>query len=339
MNLVILGPKHGNKGQVGGIVVSFELILNELDKCGIKYVVIDTNKKNYFNPIFALIIIYLKILLFIPKTKVFSLHGTANDYRYIAPYVIFLGQLFNKKVSLRKFAGNFIQEYEKSTFISKKLIEYSLKNANIIFFQTKYLVDYFSKFNINTAWFPTVRNKPKLKRSKNRKFEKKFIFLGHLRKEKGIQEILEVSKILDDDFIIDLYGPIHQDEYTDTFWRNFNKVSYKGELKFDEVIDVLSNYDVLLLPTFWEGEGYPGVIVEALSVGLPIIATNLKGIKEMIDEKSSILIEPKSINELKNAIESFNVENYLEKSDAALKQFDNFNSDIQVQVFFERIGI
>ena len=62
-----------------------------------------------------------------------------------------------------------------------------------------------------------------------------------------------------------------------------------------------AEYDVLVLPTFWKGEGYPGVIIEAFSVGLPVVATNLPGISEMIDSQSGILVPPHSASTLAKA--------------------------------------
>lgn len=339
MSLLLLGPKFSKKGELGGVVVSFDLLLSTLKNREIDYKLIDTNLANYSNKALALIIIYVKILILIPRSNSISLHGTANDFRYIAPFTVLLSNLFNKKVSLRKFAGSFIEEYKKSNKLSKYLIRYSLRNANQIFFQTKYLINYFLKYNNNTYWFPTVRNKPKMARDSRKLFKKRFIFLGQIRKEKGVEEIIEVSKLLGNDFTIDLYGSLMDKSFLRINSNQYPNLSYKGELSPKEVSNVLMKYDVLLLPTYWQGEGYPGVIIEALSVGLPIIATNLPGISEMIDERSSILIDPKSIDQLRNAIESFDQANYLNKSSAAFSQFENFDSDNQTEVFLNTLEI
>lgn len=57
---------------------------------------------------------------------------------------------------------------------------------------------------------------------------------------------------------------------------------YKGELQPSEVVLTLKQYDVLIFPSHYEGEGCPGILVEALSVGLPIIASNWKYNDEFI---------------------------------------------------------
>ncbi len=167
-------------------------------------------------------------------------------------------------------------------------------------------------------------------------YKKRFIFLGQVKEEKGIREILEVSNLLDDSYTFDIYGKLFENMKDINF--NKFKAKYKGTLDPRNVQERLCQYDVLLLPTFWKGEGYPGVIIEALSVGLPIISTNLQGISEMVDSSSSVLIEPKDVEQLKRAIESFNINNYVDKSAVALKQFEQFDSEIQTQLFFERLN-
>ena len=59
--------------------------------------------------------------------------------------------------------------------------------------------------------------------------------------------------------------------------------NYKGVLQPEEVLTTLRKYDVLIFPTHYEGEGCPGILVEALSVGLPIIASNWKYNEEFVE--------------------------------------------------------
>ncbi|MFW6008909.1 MAG: hypothetical protein ACOCP8_06550 [archaeon] len=160
MKMLLLGPKHHISGQMGGVVISFEKLIEELNIKKIDYIVVDINKNNYKNIFIALTSIFYKIMKNIPKISHVSLHGTVNDFIYIAPFLVLISKISNKKISLRKFGGNFIYVYETSNFLQKKLIRYALKNSSAIFFQTKYLVNYFARFNKNTHWMPTARAQP-----------------------------------------------------------------------------------------------------------------------------------------------------------------------------------
>lgn len=333
--LLLVGPKYHNDGRLGGVVVLFELFLKELENRNIPYVIIDSNKSNYKNKIFAMVYIYINFLWNLPRVSHISLHGTAKDFIYIAPFFTFVSKLFRKRLSLRKFAGNFREIYLNSNCISKILIRYSLINSTYLFFETKYLVQFFSKFNQKTYWLPNCRKKSRVKK-KGSFFNRSYIFLGHVKKEKGIIELISASNILGKDYKIDIYGTVNEKLH---IMIDKSNASYKGTINPENVSQVISNYDVLVLPTYWSGEGYPGVIIEAFSVGIPVIASALDGIKEIVEhERNGLLIKPKDVSALVDAIKHFNERNYYYYSSEASKSFQQFDIKKVNKKFLERIG-
>ena len=51
----------------------------------------------------------------------------------------------------------------------------------------------------------------------------------------------------------------------------------------------------MLFPTYWKGEGFPGVIIDAFVAGLPVIATDWNMNTEIIEDGvNGFIIEPKS---------------------------------------------
>ena len=64
--------------------------------------------------------------------------------------------------------------------------------------------------------------------------------------------------------------------------------------------DELASGDFLVLSSNYEN--MPVVILEALASGLPVVSTNVGGIKEMIDETKGILVEPRDKEALAEAI-------------------------------------
>jgi glycosyltransferase involved in cell wall biosynthesis len=55
-----------------------------------------------------------------------------------------------------------------------------------------------------------------------------------------------------------------------------------------DVLQFLKHSDVMLFPSEWEG--LPGVVLEASSVGLPVVASNLPGVREIADQLPCIQI-------------------------------------------------
>ncbi len=66
----------------------------------------------------------------------------------------------------------------------------------------------------------------------------------------------------------------------------------------------MQKYDALLLPTYYEGEGYPGVILEVYCAGVPAIATRWRAIPEIVDGSSEILVDPKNAAQLVQAMQT-----------------------------------
>ena len=82
---------------------------------------------------------------------------------------------------------------------------------------------------------------------------------------------------------------------------HFRNAKYGGFLNLQEEsgYTVLSQYDVMIFPTYWEGEGFPGVLVDALIAGLPVIASNWHLNSEVIEEgKTGWLIEVNDVTAL-----------------------------------------
>lgn len=325
MQYLLLGPRYNQKDKTktGGIVVLFENWIAYCTANKTAYSVIDTNKSNYPNIVFAYCSILLQILFKSFSSKTIFLHGTAKDYLYIAPIVVLIGKLFCKKIVLRKFAGDFKTRYIHSNRLQRWIISTILKKSDICFWETKSLVLFGLSFNINSFWFPNVRNRER-KFVPKKSYNKRFVFISQVRKEKGIDILLQSFKDLDLSFSIDIYGPLIDYEKVQL---DFTNIRYCKPLLPQEVYSTLSQYDCLILPSF--REGYPGIIIEAFSVGVPVIATNIGGIPEIVENGvNGILIEPKNVEDLTRAIKSINQSNYQPMAENAFDSFKNFDAEI-----------
>jgi glycosyltransferase involved in cell wall biosynthesis len=70
----------------------------------------------------------------------------------------------------------------------------------------------------------------------------------------------------------------------------------------DDVPDVLAAADVFAFPSLYEGLG--GALIEAMALGLPIVASDLPAVREVVDaEENAILVAPGSTEELARGLE------------------------------------
>lgn len=112
-----------------------------------------------------------------------------------------------------------------------------------------------------------------------------------------------------------------------------NEVFLHGEAH--NVDQFLLNADVFVLSTHYEG--MPLVILEAMSMGLPIIATNVCGISEFVTDSYGILVKPSSDKDWERALQNMFDLNIKDFNDKRLNAFNRFQNDFSLSKFNERI--
>lgn len=338
--ILLIGSKNHqlDKSQRGGVTILFELLLTELRSRKINFTTIDTLKANNDNSgVKTFLNALYQMLQYVPKHDYISLQATPNSFLYLAPIATVLSKIFRKPLNIRLFAGDFFELYENYGVIKRFIVRFSLRNANQLFFELKSLVKEAEKYNKNSYWFPNVRSE-RIQKFTRRSFNKRFVYIGSINQEKGIDELCEVIQKLGVDFTCDLYGPLkyENEKYSPSYFKEMN-IAYKGALKEEDVLETMNQYDVLVLPS--HREGYPGVIIEAFSQGMPVIATKLPGIMEMCTNNvDSILVDVHNIDQLLEAMLSINDEKYQSLQEGAAKAFSNFNSRKQTDLFLEKIA-
>jgi len=268
-----------------------------------------------------------RFLWYQKNVKIISFHASTDFHITVGPLVTGFCRILRKKYIYHFFGGNFHKKFQRLPKFYQSLLKFTILKADTVFMETLDMINYFEAENINLQWLPNSRKSPTIT-LEPKKFKKRFVFISRVTPTKGIDTILESVENLSQDYIIDIYGPLDERFYQEEDFK-LNRVNYCGILSADEVIPTLLKYDVLLLPTFHPGEGYPGIVIEALSVGLPVISTKWNAIEELItNEVNGKIIPIRSSKALTESIKSFTSENYLPFSKNALASFTNFNSDL-----------
>jgi len=340
MRIMLIGPLPP---PLGGTTVSFDQLVKELLSLESVFIeVIDTSRErsnSFISNILTVLNVTFKLLMEIKKVDVVTFHASFAGTVYYGPFLYLISKMFKKPFILREFGGDFDIAYQNSSLM-KKISVRLLFGADCILLQTQSLIRFFEKKIPDRVcrWFPNSRrlvasdslNKNSVDSAKN------FIYVGQVKPTKGIREIIAAANSLPDHkFNVDIYGPL-MDGITEQDFGNSEKVKYRGILQNNKIISTIMKYDVLLLPTYHYGEGYPGVILEAYSAGVPVIATEWLSIPEIVEDGvSGLLIPPKDVDALASAMKSLLISS--EKIQflriGAKKQAQRFSSDEWTRVF------
>lgn len=134
----------------------------------------------------------------------------------------------------------------------------------------------------------------------------KIVYVGWIIKEKGIEELIQAFQIFNGKnngkYELELVGR-GQDEYINYLHKTYNchSVSFIGEVNHDEAMKHIAEGEVFVLPSYTEGS--PNVILEAMALQKPIIATNVGSIPYMLADDSGIIIESQNVREIENSLE------------------------------------
>ena len=134
----------------------------------------------------------------------------------------------------------------------------------------------------------------------------KFLFVGRVMKEKGIDELFEAMKRLVSEgkkCFLDVVGPFEED-----YREKLEQYEKAGWLKYhgyqEDVIPFITGCDCFVLPSYHEGMANTNL--ECASSGRPIITSNIPGCKEAVVEGSGLLCEPRNVESLYRAMKAMN---------------------------------
>lgn len=202
--------------------------------------------------------------------------------------------------------------FQKQGMLLKMIVtmyRMGLKKAECVFFQNEENKKIFEKYKIKGKKEKLVKGSGvSLKRHIFEEYPKeevtKFLFVGRMMKEKGIEELLEAAKALHGPKVtFELLGYCDED-YQD----RMDECEKKGDIRqlgfHPDVHEYLRQCSALVLPTYHEGMS--NVLMEAAATGRPVIATNISGCKEIFEEgMTGFGCEPKSSEGLLRALHKF----------------------------------
>lgn len=246
-----------------------------------------------------------------------------------------LGTAFQKKGLLRQ--------------IVIKMYKIALKNAKVVFFENSENRDIIVKSKIvsNKKTYVLPGAGVDLKHFAYREYPQNensicFLFIGRVMKEKGIDELFDAMRRLQNNGYnckLEVLGG-YEENYSNTIekYEKEGWLYYRGYQK--DVRPFIEKAHCFVLPS-WH-EGMANTNLECAALGRPIITTNIPGCKEaVIDKVSGLLVEKNNVNDLYNKmVEFINLNyDYKKKMGIAGRELmeNSFDKRKVVQKTFEKI--
>jgi len=219
------------------------------------------------------------------------------------------GALAMKNFSCKKilsmygvYSQNIDQLYGKTTAnISKKYEKIALNSVDGITVDHKEAYNYYTKMGFNVVQIPNAIDLNIIPKKSTKQFEHQMIFAGRLSKEKGVETLLETALQLPDNYhlLIAGSGPL-EGKIRDLDAKKTN-VHYLGYQSKPNVLSLIHSSDLLIQPSL--EEGMSSTLLEAMGCGTCILASNIEGISEIVEnEKTGVLVEPNNSGELLSKI-------------------------------------
>jgi len=153
----------------------------------------------------------------------------------------------------------------------------------------------------------------------------RFIFVGQIENYKGYSILVDAFKKLNNsnsELVIIGNGTKMGD--LRKMAEGFEKIKIMGKIKREEVFDLMKGSDYLIVPSLCY-ENSPTVIYEAASVGLPVIASRIGGIPELVEKFGGILFEPGNekdlIDKMREVYYNINKVEMKEMGDSCVQQY------------------
>jgi glycosyltransferase involved in cell wall biosynthesis len=261
-------------------------------------------KISYFIYLYSTIMTFHNLIKKGWQPDVIHVHGLSAAL----PGVI-LGMLYHLPFAITEHWSGFPRQSLR--FLDKIIAKFSMNKANLILPVSKDLGEAIKSYGIknkfevipnvvNTALFHPQFNKSNS--SKNNNEIKRILLVASLTPIKGIPYLFKALAKLKEkrqDFILNIVGdgPFRKEyERLADGLALTNFVKFHGLKTKVELAEIMRNCNFFVLPSLWETFGC--VLIEAMASGLPLIATDVGGVSEIINESIGILVTPKDINSL-----------------------------------------
>jgi glycosyltransferase involved in cell wall biosynthesis len=251
---------------------------------------------------------YASALVTQPQLRLVHVHTASYGSFMRKSLVILLARMFGKKVVIHMHGAGFAVFYDKMPVAFRWVIRRVLRSSDVLIaLSSQWQNDLYricQHPDIRVLYNPTVLKNPVFNEPDIAKIAEgchagdggqvNFLFMGRLGQRKGVYDIIKSAQHLQGHNIkIDLYGDGEVEAIRQQILAAgvADKITVHGWIDGSRKDETFRQANVLLLPSYHEG--LPISVLEALAYGLPVLATDVGGIAEAVEDGvNGYLIEP-----------------------------------------------
>jgi glycosyltransferase involved in cell wall biosynthesis len=308
IKVLMVGPDRGVHGGISALVNGyFEAGLQK--KVKLKY--IGTMKEgSKFKKLMVALLAFFKFEINVGRCDIVHVHFSSDSSFMRKSLFIRSAKRHGKKILLHQHGGDFINYYENQ--ISEKRRRYVrriLDMGDIMLVLTESWREFFGRLTdknkIEVMPNGIVTGGISVPAKAAVGDTNKILFLGRICEDKGINELLKaVDELHSENDKVRLYiGGIYEEPgFKSEIERRSEYVKYIGWVSGEEKSRYLDECGIMALPSYYEG--FPLVVIEGMLHGCCVVASNVGGIPDAVEnETDGLLVPSKDYVSLKNAMD------------------------------------
>ena len=294
----------------------------------------------------ALISAFRHALIALKYHKNIIIMPAENGLRIFAPLLVLLNLLFHRKLHY-VVIGGWLPEFLKK----RKKLTKALMSFDGIYVETNTMRKALEAQGFNDVYvMPNFKDLNILKESElvyHHTEPYRLCTFSRVMKEKGIEDAVNAVKTVNEHFgrivyTLDIYGQV---DSAQTEWFNELKstfplyIKYGEFVPFDKSVEVLKNYFALLFPTYYEGEGFAGTLLDAMAAGVPVIASDWRYNPEIVNEKTGYVYPVHDNHAFVTSLISVgnNSDLLLSKKSDCLKEAEKYRAENVIQCLTSKL--
>ena len=214
------------------------------------------------------------------------------------------------------FRTSFADARREEVAFRGRALRQALEAADLVICPSRFIINKFAEFGFDTRRFVFVRHGLDAGPAKTAMEEARpdgklrLGYIGQIKPHKGVDLAVEAVTALVDagyEMSLELWGaPTDAPRYFAQLERRtarYPSIQWMGRYDGARVWDVLARFDALVVPSRWY-ENCPTVVLEAQKMKVPVVATDLGGMAELVEHgKSGLLFELNNVRDLCRQLE------------------------------------